>query len=162
MLCIMYLDLMLILTSTLLSTSSSVSNHKNYFGKEIVFEVAWSNQLLPWWVPDHRFTTRVSSKLAYRWLFQLNLCMSLGSGNTAKISHYTYSILLLQLIIILIPYPCTMPLAAIANWSAFVYRAIFANHVKSYLKYWTPSSRRYGATIDLSMPVRCLLGYLDL
>ena len=58
-------------------------------------------------------------------------------------SHLVYCILLLQLIVTLIQYPCTVALTGLANWSAFL-ELVFADHVKSQLRQWDPQRALYG------------------
>ena len=53
-------------------------------------------------------------------------------------SHLAYSILLAQIITTLKHYPCTVALTGLAEWFAFLYRASFADHVKSQLRQWDP------------------------
>ena len=72
-------------------------------------------------------------------------------------SHILY--ILAQLIATLIHYPCTVALPGLADWSAFLYRAGFANYVKSQLRQWGPwraLDGRYGSNIHPCIRETCL------
>ena len=77
---------------------------------------------------------------------------------TAKLSHWVCSILLAQLIATLIHYPFTVPLPGLSDWSAFLYRASFADLVISWLRQlhpWRELHGRYRSEIDPSGSETC-------
>ena len=58
-------------------------------------------------------------KILHCTVLQTIIC-ELDIGKPTKLSHLAYSILLAQLIATLIHYPCTVALAGLADWSAFL------------------------------------------
>ena len=69
--------------------------------------------------------------------FVVNLCcfnLWLDFEKPTKSTSWAYSILLLQLIAILMAYPCAVPLLRLVNW--YFCRTNFADHVRSWLTQW--------------------------